>query len=244
MSRYSIPEGDRKDSHKSGIAFSLPKLAGMRSLYGAHPGLPQSGKLLILQNHYPAVPVGADGMTGELRVVRTGSIFVLPLLVALAGGVAHAADMTAPVREVVNTAAKSWDGQDGDAEDVFSEDRLTRLFSVDFARTYREATHHPAMDPPEGETTGNPFDYDPIAGGQDGCAFEDIRVEDDGEGQVTALFKNHKCFGKDAANQNDTVLIFHVKTEKGHAVIDDIYPVENGQSGKSIKDELKTIIAQ
>lgn len=38
-------------------------------------------------------------------------------------------------------------------------------------------------------------------------------------------------------------MIFHVEEEGGRPVIDDIYPVVNGNSGASIKDELKTIAA-
>ena len=71
----------------------------------------------------------------------------------------------------------------------------------------------------------------------------EIVIEDDGDGQVTALFNNRKCFGDGAEYQEDTVLIFHVEEEGGRPVIDDIYPVVNGNSGSSIKDELKTIAA-
>ncbi|MBD3805442.1 MAG: hypothetical protein IE919_19750, partial [Thioclava sp.] len=69
-------------------------------------------------------------------------------------------------------------------------------------------------------------------------------VEDDGDGQVTALFNNRKCLGDDPAYKEDTVLIFHVVEEQGRAVIDDMYRVEDGQSGKSLKDELKDIAGQ
>lgn len=165
-------------------------------------------------------------------------------LFVLSAGSAFAADPTVPVREVMNVAAGNWAAENPTDDEVFSEDRLKRLFSADFAKAYREASKHPAYDLPEGETTGNPFDYDPIAGGQDGCAFENIRVENDGDGQVTALFNNRQCFGDDPAYKEDTVLIFHVQTEGGREVIDDIYPVVKGNSGSSIKDELKTIAAQ
>ncbi|GEO83170.1 MULTISPECIES: hypothetical protein [Alphaproteobacteria] len=162
----------------------------------------------------------------------------------LAVGACQAADPTDPVREVIKVAAGNWAAENPTSEEVFGESRLDRLFSADFAKAYREASKHPAYDPPEGETTGYPFDYDPIAGGQDGCPFENIRIENDGDGQVTALFNNHKCFGDGAEYQADTVLIFHVREEGGRALIDDIYPVVNGNSGQSIKDELKAIAAQ
>ncbi|PJI42752.1 MAG: hypothetical protein CTR54_09705 [Rhizobium sp.] len=172
------------------------------------------------------------------------SLVAAAVSLCLAAGPALAADVTAPVREVIDVAAGNWKGEDAASEDVFDAKRLARLFSADFVAAYKEASKHPAYDPPEGETTGSPFDYDPIAGGQDGCAFENIRIEDDGDGQVTALFNNRKCFGDDPEYQKDTVLIFHVQEEGGRPVIDDIYPVVDGNSGSSIKDELKTIAAQ
>lgn len=167
---------------------------------------------------------------------------VLPAAFAalfLAASASLAADVTAPVREVVEATARNWEGEGSHSEDVFSEDRLGRLFSESFGEAFVAASKNPPYDLADGETTGFPFSYDPIAQGQDGCPFEDIRIEDDGDGQVTALFKNRSCFGEDAEYQQDTVLIFHVVTEKGQPVIDDIYPVENGESGQSIKQELK-----
>lgn len=156
----------------------------------------------------------------------------------LSAATASAADQTAPVREVVEATARNWAaGSGGQEEDVFSKDRLARLFSQDFRAAFEAASKNPPYDPPEGETTGFPFDYDPIAQGQDGCPFEDIRIEDDGDGQVTALFDNRSCFEGGA---EDTVLIFHVVEEGGRAVIDDIFPVQDGQSGASIKQDLKT----
>jgi hypothetical protein len=161
------------------------------------------------------------------------------LVAMMAGGVpAFAADNTAPVREIVEATARNWEEGLSGEEDVFSEDRLNRLFSADFAAAFLAASKNPPFDLPEGETTGFPFDYDPIAQGQDGCPFKNIRIEDDGDGQVTALFNNHSCFSE-AADAADTVLIFHVVTEKGHAVIDDIYPVVDGNSGNSIKQDLE-----
>ena len=61
---------------------------------------------------------------------------------------------------------------------------------------------------------------------------------------MTALFNFRKCFGDDPEYQKDTVLIFHVQEEGGRPVIDDIYPVVDGNSGSSIKDDLKVIAGQ
>ena len=165
------------------------------------------------------------------------------LLISSVG--ALAADVTAPVREIIEATASNWTEEAfGNEQDASTPDRPPRSLPADMAPMYREASKNPAYDLPEGETTGFPFDYDPIARGQDGCPFQNIRIEDDGDGQVTALFNNRECMGDDSANRQDTVLIFHVLDENGRAVIDDIYPVENGQSGQSIKDELKAIAGQ
>lgn len=166
------------------------------------------------------------------------------LATGLSIGSAFAADMTAPVKEFINVAAGNWRENNPTSEDVFDEKRLSRLFSADFAAAYREASKFPAYDPPEGQTTGSPFDYDPIAGGQDGCPFENIRVEDDGDGQIVALFNNRKCLGDDPANLEDRVLLFHVVKERGRPVIDDMYVVVDGNSGESFKDELRKIAEQ
>lgn len=168
-------------------------------------------------------------------------VLVLGFCLASVTPLAAASDVTTPVREVIQVAASNWDEKiDEPSEDVFSPDRLSRLFSKDFARAFEAASKNPPFDPPEGETTGFPFDYDPIAQGQDGCAFENIRIEDDGDGQVTALFNNRLCFGDGPQYQADTVLIFHVVEEGGRSVIDDFFPVVDGQSGASIKQDLKT----
>jgi hypothetical protein len=164
----------------------------------------------------------------------------LLLVAMLAGGVpALGADDTAPVREIIEATARNWEeGSSGREEEVFSEDRLNRLFSAEFAAAFRAASKNPPMDLPEGETTGFPFDYDPIAQGQDGCPFKNIRIEDDGDGQVTAMFNNRNCY-PDTADAPDTVLIFHVWPENGRPVIDDIYPLVGLETGNSIKQELK-----
>jgi hypothetical protein len=167
---------------------------------------------------------------------------VLFLALSLGAPVAlHAAsDVTSPVREVVETAARGWDETVDEAPvEVFSADNLRRLFSKEFAEAFMAASKNPPHDPPEGETTGFPFDYDPIAQGQDGCPFENIRIEDDGDGQVTALFNNRSCFGDGPEYEADTVLIFHVIEESGRPVIDDFFPVADGQTGSSIKSDLK-----
>jgi len=167
-------------------------------------------------------------------------LLALGLLLASVAPISAASDVTAPVREVIEAAARGWDETvDEPPVEVFSADHLQRLFSKEFAEAFMAASKNPPHDPPEGETTGFPFDYDPIAQGQDGCPFENIRIEDDGDGQVTALFNNRSCFGEGPEYKADTVLIFHVIEENGRPVIDDFFSVIDGQTGRSIKSELQ-----
>lgn len=176
-------------------------------------------------------------------VLKKISLLLLPLMLAAAAP-AEAADMTQPVKTLMKLAEENWRAENAGANDYFSEDLLGTIYSKSFADAYRAASKFPAFDLPEGETTGSPFDYDVIANGQDGCPFENVRVEDDGDGQVTALFNNRACMGDDPANKEDTVVIFHVEEEGGKPVIDDIYQVENGNSGKGLKEQMLEIAKQ
>ncbi len=176
-------------------------------------------------------------MKPNFAVLTTAIVFAL----AGSGLPALAADLKAPVKTVIDLAARNWKGDNQDYEDYFSEERLKTLFSTDFANAYREASKHPAYDPPEGQTTGSPFDYDVITNGQDGCPLTDIRVEDDGDGQVTAIFKNGTCLEGDPTANDDHTVIFHVKEENGQPVIDDLYQVEKGNSGPGLKEQMQEI---
>lgn len=178
-----------------------------------------------------------------VTVLKKISLLILPLFLAAATP-SLAADMTAPVKKLMALAEENWKADNPASNDYFSEDLLNSIYSEDFAEAYRAASKFPAYDPPEGETTGSPFDHDVIANGQDGCPFENVRVEDDGDGQVTALFNNRACMGDDPANKDDSVVIFHVKEEGGRPVIDDIYLVENGSSGTGIKEQMLEIAKQ
>lgn len=151
-----------------------------------------------------------------------------------------AAEKTAPVKALIDLVAANWKAGNEDYEDYFSEERLDSLYSAEFAEAYREASKHPAMDVPDGET-GSPFDYDVMTNSQDGCPLEDIRIEDDGEGQVTAVFDNTKCAEGDPNDKHETTLIFHVQEEKGRPVIDDIFRVEKGNSGPGLKEQMLEI---
>lgn len=184
---------------------------------------------------------GATSWRSKVKPNRSAVPLLIALFCALGGAPALAADRTAPVKALIDIAAANWKGDNQDYQDYFSEERLKTLFSAEFAAAYREASKHPAYDPPEGETTGSPFDYDVVTNGQDGCPLTDIRIEDDGEGQVTALFKNGTCLEGDPTANDDHTVIFHVKEENGHAVIDDLFQVEKGNSGPGLKAQMLEI---
>ena len=164
--------------------------------------------------------------------------FLLPLSV-------QAADFKAPVSEIISAATANWQdmGTDSDSPppytDYFSEDFLMRLYSKDFVARYKEAAKYPAYD-----DGGSPFDYDPIIGGQDGCALKDVTTTEgqpaNGAEDVTVTFDNSHCFGERAADWQPEKLIFKVVEEDGRAVIDDIER-PSFEDAASLKKELQEI---
>lgn len=165
--------------------------------------------------------------------------YLLPLFVFVAF-TAHAADPLPPVKEIMDEAVNGWSENPSDGKDYFDDERLGRIYSADFAATYKTASKFPAYD--EGES---PLDYDVIVGGQDSCTLNDVEIEPQGEkdgvADVRVTFDNTHCFGERDADWKPTELHFLVKEEKGHAVIDDI--VRTGELG-SLKQELGAIAKQ
>ncbi len=166
--------------------------------------------------------------------------FMLVVLACTAFSTAQAADPAAPVNEIMQEAVKGWAEEAQAGEDYFSQARLDRIYSQDFAKTYREAAKFPAYD--EGDS---PFDYDVIVSGQDSCTIKDLTVaagpQSDGKSDVKVTFDNTHCFGERAADWKPSELHFMVIEEGGKAVIDDI--VRTGESG-SLKGELQGIASQ
>ncbi|MBP1857005.1 hypothetical protein [Rhizobium herbae] len=165
---------------------------------------------------------------------------LLVLLACCAFSTVQASDPAAPVNEIMQEAVKGWaeDAQPG--EDYFSEARLGRIYSQEFARTYHAAAKFPAYDGGD-----SPFDYDVIVSGQDGCSIKDLSIaagpETDGKSDVKVTFDNTHCFGERAADWKPSELHFLVIEEGGHPVIDDI--VRTGEAG-SLKVELQGIASQ
>lgn len=158
---------------------------------------------------------------------------------------AEAADFNAPVAEVMAAATANWQDMGTDTDtpppytDYFSEDFLKRLYSKDFVAKYKEAAKFPAYD-----DGGSPFDYDPIIGGQDGCALKDVTTAEgqpeNGAEDVTVTFDNSHCFGERASDWQPEKLVFKVIEEDGKTVIDDIER-PSFEDGASLKKEMLEI---
>mgnify|MGYP001591983146 CR=1 FL=1 len=173
--------------------------------------------------------------------------FGLVALALLLPAATHAADYKAPVAEIMAAATTNWQDMGTETDtpppytDYFSEDFLKRLYSKDFAAKYKEAAKFPAYD-----DGGSPFDYDPIIGGQDGCALKDVTTAEGqpakGAEDVTVTFDNSHCFGERAADWQPEKLVFKLIEEDGRAVIDDIER-PSFEEGASLKKEMQEIAA-
>lgn len=173
--------------------------------------------------------------------------FGLVALALLLPVAAQAADYKAPVAEIMAAATTNWQDMGADTDtpppytDYFSDDFLKRLYSKDFAAKYKEAAKYPAYD-----DGGSPFDYDPIIGGQDGCALKDVTTTEgqpaNGAEDVTVTFDNSHCFGERGADWQPEKLVFKLIEEDGRAVIDDIERPGFEESA-SLKKEMQEIAA-
>ena len=171
--------------------------------------------------------------------------FALAALALLLPVSAVAAAFKAPASEIMAAATVNWQDMATDSDtpppyvDYFSEDFLKRLYSRDFVAKYREAAKYPAYD-----DGGSPFDYDPIIGGQDGCALKDVVTTEgqfaDGAEDVTVTFDNSHCFGERASDWQPEKLVFKMIEEDGRPVIDDI-ECTGVEEGASMKKELQEI---
>ena len=172
-------------------------------------------------------------------------LVALALLLPVSAG---AADFKAPVAEIMAAAITNWQdmGTESDTPppyvDYFSGDFLKRLYSKDFVAKYEAAAKYPAYD-----DGGSPFDYDPIIGGQDGCALKDVATTEgqpaNGAEDVTVTFDNSHCFGERAADWQPETLVFKMIEEDGRAVIDDIERPSFEESA-SLKKELLEIATE
>ncbi|MBS1182872.1 MAG: hypothetical protein H6Q99_2752 [Proteobacteria bacterium] len=162
---------------------------------------------------------------------------------ALAGP-ACAADAVAPVRAIMDVATALWSNADGEAGDYFDDAHIGN-FSEDVRGLYAEAIKHPAFD--TDEETGNPFDYDPIILGQDGCPLDGLTVQagktDGVATDVVVRFKRFSCMEGSSDEERNAVseIHFRVISERGRPVIADVISGE-GDDRSSLTGALKDII--
>lgn len=171
------------------------------------------------------------------------SALLFAAVLLLAGGPAVAADATAPVDEIMAVTAANWSEDGGEFQELFSEDRLQRLYSRDFVALFRAASKSEFA-----QEAGTPFDYDVIVNAQDGCPLQDVSVaEGPGEGDVTVVVARYRfmtCMGDTPDFQAFSETRFDVVEEDGRAVVDDIRSDDGSGGTLSVRDVMKSIAAE
>lgn len=152
---------------------------------------------------------------------------------------AHAADPSTPVKELLDAMMINAAGEK-EFDDYFSEDRLGRLYSDDFLKTYRAAWKKQEAD----ENGGYLLGYDPLLMAQDGCPIKDLSLEtaDDQGGYVpvAARFKAFYCLNDEYKDQVE-LRQFILVEKNGAFVVDDIQSVVNGKVDRSVKADLEAL---
>ncbi|AYD00885.1 hypothetical protein [Neorhizobium sp. NCHU2750] len=169
----------------------------------------------------------------------------LPLALAfsLLSTITMAADVPAPVKEVMKTTEDNWTSADSDFKFIFDPDPLARLFSKNFQSVYAEAAKHPAYETEDGQP-GDPFGYDVITASQDGCPLKDITMDAaapvSGKTDVKVTFKQWTCLDDASLKDSVSEVHFDVIDEGGKPVIDDIHRVADGETD-SVIEEMQSI---
>jgi len=164
---------------------------------------------------------------------------IAALALSLIAGHTLAADASTPVKEIMDAAMhNAADAKDYD--DYFSAERLGRLYSKAFVKTYKAAWKKQESDENNGYLLGS----DPITFAQDGCPFKNLSIgtldERDGWTPVGARFEAFYCLGDNYKDQVSTVQ-FIVLKEKGRYVVDDIQNIVDGKVADSIKTQLEAL---
>ncbi|MGF9695345.1 hypothetical protein AAIH46_21205 [Rhizobium sp. 0TCS1.26] len=159
-------------------------------------------------------------------------VLPLALFISMAAFQASAADVTAPVREVMDITKTNWGTVDADWKYIFDPAPLSKLFSKRFQAAYKEAAKHPAYDT-ENNEPGDPFGYDVVTNSQDGCPFENLEIAagpvKDGQTDVKASFKMWTCIDEAEIKNSVSEVHFDVIIEDGTPVIDDIHRAADGE---------------
>lgn len=166
------------------------------------------------------------------------------LVVGLLAGpqISIAADMTPPVKEIMDATVKNWAGGDSDWIDIFDESKLNDRYSKDFITKYQAAAQNPAVD----EDGISPFDYDVIVNGEDACPLEGLSIvpqpTNGATTEVIVKFKTFTCMEGVPDAQAETMVRFEVIEEGGKPVVDDIITQgDNGQAPNSLKQTMVAI---
>jgi len=179
------------------------------------------------------------------------TVFLAAMLI-LSPALVHAqtAAVPAPVKEIMDVTIKAWSGgeQIGEPEDLFSTDRLTRLYSRDFAAKYTAASKFPAYDTENGGP-GSPFDHDVITSSQDGCPLEDVTMKSNGAvagaEEIAVRFRLMGCSEDPVYKAAVSEVRFRVIKEEDRDVVDDIMTQGEGEgSFESLKKSMIEIAAQ
>lgn len=76
--------------------------------------------------------------------MKTFAVVIVSLIAF--SGIGHAADITAPVREIMEATKSNWADNNSDWTDIFDASRLDHLYSRDFVARYQAAAQFPAVD--------------------------------------------------------------------------------------------------
>lgn len=150
---------------------------------------------------------------------KTALAFALCLL----PGLAQAADMTAPVKAIMDQVVANWaeNAGEGQFQDYFDAADLAANYSRAFVAAYRQAEKFPAY-----EEGASPFDYDVITDSQDGCPIAELKIapgaEKDGVTDVGVTWKFWTCSDDESQKDDVSEVHFSVIVEDGKPVISDI----------------------
>ena len=157
---------------------------------------------------------------------------------------AFAADVTEPVKQVMDMTKFNWESVDQEWKYIFDKETLPKLYSKRFQDAYKEASKHPAYDT-ENNEPGDPFGYDVITNSQDGCPLQDIKIApaaaQDGKTEVKVSFKMWTCIDDAQIKDGVSEVSFDIITENGKTVIDDIHRIADGEKD-SLLAEMQAIV--
>ena len=179
-----------------------------------------------------------------MQKIAAAALLATLLPLSFGANSAAAADVTTPVKTVMDATVSNWAGGDSDWQDIFDESKLKDLYSKDFIAKYQAAAQFPAAD----EDGISPFDYDVIVGGQDACPLQEVNIAPQAPKgattEVIATFKKSVCMGTDADYQKTTTVRFEVIQEAGKPVIDDIITVDDAGQSSTLKSVMQDIVKQ